>query len=134
MKLLELINAINLDFSVIGVSKTWLQNSDCLVDIEGYNFVHNFRTDKTGGGVGIYIRKVFTYKVRRDVSYFNTDIYESIFLEIERPSSANIIVGNIYRPPGTGISEFVNKLNEMTVKISREQKLCYLMGDFNIDL
>ena len=85
---------------------------DCLINIEGYSFVHNFCTDKTGGGVGIYIRKEFTSKIRRDISYFNTDIYESIFLE----TSANIIVGTIYRPPGTGISEFVNKLNEMTVK------------------
>lgn len=64
---IELIDAINLDFSVIGIRETWLQNSDCHVDIEGYDFVHNF-CSMSGGGVGFFIRQEFTYKLRQDIS------------------------------------------------------------------
>ena len=34
----------------------------------------------------------------------------------------------------TDISEFVSKINEQLSKVSKEQKSCYLLGDFNIDL
>ncbi len=46
----------------------------------------------------------------------------------------NIIVGVIYRPPNGNFEIFKNTMNEILDKIGRENKLCYLMGDFNIDL
>ena len=52
-----LLRNLNMPFSVIGVSETWL--TDCTaehVNIRGYNFVSNHRKSKTGGGVGIYLQ------------------------------------------------------------------------------
>ena len=46
----------------------------------------------------------------------------------------NIIVGVIYRPPNSKIDLFEDKMHEILGKIDRENKKCYLMGDFNIDL
>ena len=63
-----------------------------------------------------------------------SDILESIFVEILRPNHSNIIIGTIYRQPNTNVDLFITKLNELLGKLGREQKLCYLMGDFNIDL
>ena len=59
---------------------------------------------------------------------------EPLFVEILRPQGKNIIVGIIYRPPNQGADIFVDNFNEILAKISRENKICYLMGDFNLNL
>ncbi len=46
----------------------------------------------------------------------------------------NIIIAVIYRPPSNKIEIFENAMNDLLNKIDRENKICYLMGDFNIDL
>ena len=53
-------------------------------------------------------------------------------IEIVRLNTKTIVVGVIYRPPNT--NAFVSKHCEMVEILSRENKLCYLMGDFNLDL
>ena len=45
-KLTDFLKTLNLDFSIIGISETWLdgKNQNCdYVGIEGYNFVHESR-------------------------------------------------------------------------------------------
>jgi hypothetical protein len=44
------------------------------------------------------------------------------------------IVGIIYRPPNSKYDEFEKSLREILSKVDRENKPCYLMGDFNVDL
>jgi hypothetical protein len=61
--------------------------------------VRTNRTNKKGGGVGMYISKV------------------------------------IYRPPNNKIESFnENAINNILSKIGKENKICYLMGDFNTDV
>ena len=38
-------------------------------DISGYNFVHNPRKDRTGGGVGLYLADNFDFKCRPDLVF-----------------------------------------------------------------
>ena len=47
------LTELDLSFSVIGITETWLQNTGINNSnndsfIEGYNFIHNYRQDKTG--------------------------------------------------------------------------------------
>jgi hypothetical protein len=70
-QLQQLLASINNMFSVIGISETWLQDSTHHVDINGYNFEHICRTDKAGGGVGLYITSVLEYKIRDDLCFDN---------------------------------------------------------------
>ena len=58
-------------------------------DIKGYNFVHNYRKDKTGGGVGLYLDSTLEFKTRYDLA-FNDSRIESLFVEICRPRTKNI--------------------------------------------
>ena len=46
---------IDLRFSIIGVSETWL-NDGTLYNIHGYNPIETHRSGQTGVGVGIYVR------------------------------------------------------------------------------
>ena len=45
-----------------------------------------------------------------------------------------IICGCAYRHPNTDISIFTNYISKCLRKINKENKLCYLSGNFNIDL
>ena len=46
----------------------------------------------------------------------------------------NVLVGVIYRPPGTDIKIFNECLESILTTIKSENKLSYLMGDWNINL
>ena len=72
------------------------------------------------------------YKVRTDLCNANSN-HESCFIEIERANAKHILVGVIYRSH-TAIDDFVSDMGPVLNKIVTENKITYLMGDFNIDL
>ena len=61
-------------------------------------------------------------------------IIETKFIEIINDNGKNLIVGDIYRPPSGDFLTFKNTMNTILEKIDRKNKICYLIGDFNIDL
>jgi hypothetical protein len=62
------------------------------------------------------------------------DIIETRFIEVLNSHGKNIIIGVVYRPPNGNFDSFKNLMNEILENVNRENKLCYLMGDLNIDL
>ena len=129
-----LINNIEHKFSIIGVTETWLNSQSNLINLDNYEFIFKGREgNKTGGGVGFYIKDDSNYKMRHDLTTFNQWI-ESIFIELNMDNTKNIIVGTIYRPPKQDIKHFLENLELLTSKIAKENKSCYLLGDFNLDL
>ena len=90
-KLTDLLSNLNSEFSVIGITETWLQNTAHLVDIENYSFVHKHRTSP-GGGVGLYLSKQLNFKIRLDLCSDRTETMESLFIEICNPNAKNIIL------------------------------------------
>ena len=105
-----------LNLSVIGISETWLtsSNKNCY-GIPQYTSEHLCRESKRGGGVSLFIKNGITYKRRSDLEISSPTI-ECIFIEIEKNSfnsDKNIIVGIVYRPPGTDISVFMEVFNSL---------------------
>ena len=99
-KFKHLLGLLDHQFSVIGISETWLNDSNLdLIDIPGYNFVSNHRVNKTGGGVGLYLLDEFEFKMRSHLNTSHPSCYEAIFAGISIPWGKNVIVGTIYRPP-----------------------------------
>lgn len=88
---------------------------------------------KTGGGVGMYIANDTNYRVRDDLSVFNSSM-ESIFIEITNNKAKNIVIGVIYRPPKSPIRDFLENFESVVNKINLGKKECYLLGDYNLDL
>ncbi|XP_068757218.1 uncharacterized protein [Montipora capricornis] len=132
--LTNLLSSLEINFSIVGISETWLSDSFHSVDIDGFRFVHKYRQSRPGGGVGLYVSNDIEFKERKDFCFNDVDIAESLFIEVLRPRVKNIIVGIVYRPPNQGVDEFLTKINESLGKISRENKICFLLGDFNINL
>ena len=62
------LDVMDFDFSIIGVSETWLRGWNCdLYNIEGYDFVESHRPVRTGGGVRIYLKRDISFQHRTDL-------------------------------------------------------------------
>ena len=48
---------------MMGVTETWLKDSGYSFGIDGYDFIHNPRPNKIGGGVGIYVDNDLEFKL-----------------------------------------------------------------------
>nr|XP_049579035.1 uncharacterized protein LOC125970572 [Syngnathus scovelli]XP_049579036.1 uncharacterized protein LOC125970572 [Syngnathus scovelli] len=124
------ISNLNFPFSVIRISETWLQkdNSDYYA-LNNYSNVHRCREDKNGGGVSLYVSSKLEYKERPDLEQSFELSGEAVFIESNRT-----VIGCIYKPPKSKIPDFVNCLTYALSIIYHENKKCYLMGDFNINI
>ena len=131
------MKTLDYNFSLIGMSETWLQSQTRdLYDLEGYEFVETHRTTKSGGGVGLFINEKYQFYKRTDLCQLD-DCMECVTIEIEKHNfevDKNIIVSVIYRPPNTDTDVFINTLNTFIEKIKPENKYCYLLGDYNINI
>ena len=60
-----------------------------------------------------------------------------MFIEIDKSvfgSERNMLVGVIYRPPNTDIKLFIDALKEILENVQSENKVLYLVRDYNIKL
>ena len=57
-----------------------------------------------------------------------------MFIEICRPKEKSVIVGIVYRPPNQNPRDFISDLDHLLSKVSKENKLCYILCDFNLNL
>jgi len=132
--LTDYLETLNTTWSVIALSETWSDDQICgLYKLPNYKDVVNNRKSKRGGGVSLYINSDIGFKERNDISS-REDIFESLFVEIIREKQANIIIGVIYRPPGDRLTLFQDEFNRILTQITRENKIVYLLGDYNINL
>jgi hypothetical protein len=101
--------------------------------MKDYSLVHTPRTHRGGGGVAMLVSDDFKFKLRKDLQFVGNS-YESIFIEIPCKKGKNIIAGTIYKSPDTKCRDFLHELDQCLNKIAAENKIVYLMGDFNFDL
>ena len=100
----------------------------------GYDFVHTPTSTKCGGA-GIYIKSIYDYEIKSELSCSLPNVSESIFIEIKRKKLKNLIVGCVYRHH-CHVSTFLESYFLPTLdKINRFcNKTCAIMGDFNVNL
>ena len=134
-ELRTLLALLNHPFDAICITETRLHDDHPLsnIQIEGYEFVHT-KTLTQCGGAGIYIKSTIEYELLKQFSISNKNVSESIFLEIKNPTRKNIVIGCIYRHH-TPVSDFLETfLNDVLEKVTKSNKICALIGDFNVDL
>ena len=132
-----LLNNLDNKFTCIALTETWLKSHNVqLYDLEGYTHESITRASKPGGGISMYVDEKINYKVRTHLGFSNNDT-EMIWLEIDNShetNKKNLILGTIYRRPGSDIEIFNSKLSEILDVISSENKNITFTGDFNIDI
>ena len=98
----------------------------------------NYRLKKRGGGVCLYLHNTLQYKVRDDLKLGNDpETVNSIFVEVDKSSADsrhNLIIGCIYRPPWLHLTEFNDLLSTILDMIVKENKMIFLLGDFNVNM
>ena len=138
----ELVAALSLlevKFDIIALSETKIiKDIDPTYDITlpGYK-EYSTPTESSKGGVIIYIKEDINVKRRTDLELlmYEAGKLETVFIEILNDKKKNIILGGIYRHPTMDVKSFNEKyFNNIISKITAEKKMCYLLGDFNIDL
>lgn len=133
------LKTLNFDFHVIAHTETRF-NESCYQSYQykGYDKgKHVYRTERVGGGVSMYVKPGIEYQLREDLGRLEDSI-ECLFIEIYSScltnSDSNIILGCIYRPPGSNLNSFHEHFETIMDKISSENKTCRLTGDFNLDI
>ncbi len=132
----DFIHCTQTNFDIIGLVETWFKDIPPeYFNLTGYNLEFQNRVNKTGGGVCLYIKDDIKYKVRTDLQEIKCpENVEVLFIEIDRPNSKNIVVGVVYRPPDQDVNVFNSYIDNVLTNASKNQKLIYLMGDFNINI
>ena len=60
----HLLANINHKFSMLAITETWIKDDEPYdLNFDGYNFISNHCSGRTGGGVSLYIDEKLTYKV-----------------------------------------------------------------------
>ena len=123
---------------IIALSETWIPTKDTkFYSIVGYNFVLLPRSNKRGGGVGVYLNNNITYTVRSDLTdSAATNSFEVLLIEINVINSLPILILNCYRPPSTSISVFNLQLSALLDSINDHclNVRQIVLGDFNVNL
>ena len=84
------------------------------------------RKENGGGGISIYAQNGVCCKRRFDLE---NEHLECIWLEVKPVKSKSFLVGNIYRPPNSGI--IWNEIFEDSIEnILKEEKELYLLGRY----
>ena len=132
-----LLSSLHIEFTIIALTETWFNSHNYdLYGLLGYKMESKYRTSRPGGGVSLLIKQNICYSLRHDLSVFS-DHVESLFIEFAKTevnTSKDVIVGVIYRPPGGSIEDFNVIFSDMVNGIKHENKIVYLVGDFNINL
>ena len=132
-----LLALLNHPFNVIGITETKIRESSeptTNISLENY-FFENTATLTLFGGAALYIRKGQDYNLRPDLSKSVLSVAENIFIEITLENNKKMLIGCFYRHH-TSIKFFVDEflLDILNKVLMEKNKICTLIGDFNIDL
>ena len=105
------------------------------IKLDGYELEHT-PTNSFFGGVALYIKNTFKdYTVCKELSLSETNVAESIFVEIKRKNQKNIIAGCIYRHHSS-LKKFNDSFLTKILKglTKHKNKTIFLSGDYNANL
>ena len=131
-----LLDSLNFNFDIIAISETKIRkNIEPLYDISllDYN-IEQTPTEASKGGTLLYISKKLHYKPRKDLELYEAKKIESTFIEVISENGENSLIGCIYRHHTLSSKEFTQIMKTLLSKLSKENKSCYIAGDFNMNL
>ena len=128
------------DFDVIVLTETWAKDeTHDLCHIPGYLSAHNFRNNRKGGGVSIFVKDIYKIEVLDQVNISNETL-ESAGLTISYNDNNNdntnkkINILGIYRPPDGNVHTFTDLIDNVINHNSLTMTETIITGDFNICL
>ena len=132
VKLTSLISHLTHNFHLLDISETKIRPMAGIdpvanISVAGYNYISQ-SSNQHAGGVGFYIRSDCELHSRDNLSISTAD-FECLWIEIHSKSHRNITLCSvIYRHPNSNLENFTNFPTKAMDKISKENKICVLMG------
>ena len=122
------------ELDLICICETFLTDVNCsFFDLEGYTKIEKHRQNRSGGGVALYVNNKHQFNYRHDLSIFEDGAMESVFVELTL-GVGSIVVGEIYRPPNSNESFFVEQYENIVKTILTEKKDLLIGSDQNLNL
>ena len=125
-------------FGAICLQETWTSNDSdlSLLQLPGYQLIHQGSTCTKHGGLIIYLNESYSYKMRN--LYSSSDILAGMFIDINGGNLCRTFtIGNIYRPPHDNNNnvniQFVSELSPIMEIFQSENTYAAIVGDFNIN-
>ena len=85
--------------SFLAVTEIWIKENNTIPDSflsSIYQFIHQPRSSSTelerGGGVGIWIPKKLSIKIRNDLNTINRSFFESLWIEVPEPLREKLLL------------------------------------------
>ena len=129
---LAYIDELKLKFDVIILTETWASVGTLpLISIPGYKAFHSIRTDCQAGGVGVFIRDIYSCHERLCI---NNNIIEAVAIDVNLSYNESVTVIGLYRPPNGSVSTFNSNLENFFDSLSLNSKNFIVGGDLNICL
>ena len=131
----DFVNLISGKLTALALTETWLSKyTEDVFTLPGYQFISNSRSDKGGGGVGLFICDSLNFVIRSDLCRM-TAFIESIFIELPQVGLNNIVIGCVYRPPNSDVTLFNEEFGKILDNLTTgKEKLLFVAGDYNLDL
>ena len=117
---------------VISLNKTWLSHTfNMTPNLAGYSLVSKPRKNRKGGGVGFLLRSNLPYRRRLDLE---SDSMSTEHIVVELKCKSKLLLCNMYRPPNSDVTQFLNKYTELLTRLKKE-KHCNVVVcmDHNLD-
>ena len=113
-------------------TETWFTEEN-KVNLNNYKSYHVLRlSGQRSGGVSIFVRDDLVSNLVTDLCISNSTI-ECCTVEVRINEKQYLIVG-IYKPHGESIENFCSSLLEILDSNLMRNKICCLLGDFNINI
>nr|CAI5832947.1 unnamed protein product [Callosobruchus analis] len=119
------------DIDIITLTETWLnhQISSETVTLDKYKSLRADRGSR-GGGVGVYIKKIINCRmILSNIS----DYLEQLWINVKLYDKSYVI-GVVYRPPSSNISNCLTELEDTIVKLLPTSDNLLITGDLNINI
>ena len=124
------LNSININFNIIMLTETWLNEPTEFSVVPDYIDFHSIR-DRKGGGATILIKNDFQTSLLTSHT-INNPIIECVGVKVEIFGKyVNFIC--VYRPPQGNIELFNETLSSLLKDLPSDEP-SFIAGDFNIDI
>ena len=135
VELMDVFREKNFMPSILLLCETFLsEKNHSRYALPNFDMVSEYRKNKQRGGVSILIRNGINFIERPDLRIFEEGKFESIFIEIPSKNMQNVVIGEIYRTPGTNERDFIDNYDTIVKKIKLEHKNIIIGTDQNLDL
>ena len=127
------LNTMELKPDLICITEIWLseQNSCEMFELDGYHPLLVASRKKRGGGVGLYVKETFCYRVEKKLTTNNLHII-SVSVQLKK---SKLLISCVYIPPNATTFETFEildqYLDELVVPPETHQIIC---GDFNVNM